>query len=273
MKNKKISIRIYSFAKAAVAAAALPVFLIYIMIDKPDYKIMNGLAHIVLPVANWVGDGVSWPIRAIGNMAGGIRQLSEIKTENKNLRIKLDEALKNQNICQVAISENQKLNKELDIVGDYQSGTIVADIIHDNAILHHNTFFIDKGSNAEIQPGQIVISFNGMLVGIVSDVASDFARVRALNDLKSNIPVRIAGSEVYGFLRGNGTDNPKIGFFSDPEFQPTKDLRLISSKIGGILPDGIFIGTMENESEVKILNPGEISRVMILKFGGQNKYK
>lgn len=273
MVSKKNSNKIYSFAKSALAAAALPVFLIYIMIDKPDYKIMNSLAHVVLPVANWVSDGVTWPIRVTKNATNGIRELSNIRTENKNLRIKLDDALKNQNTCNITIAENQKLIKELDIVQNTPGQIITANIVHDNQAFHHNTFFIDKGTKAGISKGQIVISFSGMLVGIISDSADNFSKVIALNDLKSNLPVRIAGSEIYGFLHGNGTDNPKIGFFSDPEFKPTKGLLLITSKIRGILPEGIAIGEMLNESDVKILQPKTISRVMILKFNNKNKYK
>jgi len=273
MVNKKTSSRVYSFAKSAVSAAVLPVFLIYIMIDKPDYKIMNSLAHIVLPVANWVSDGVSWPVRAVGSAANEIRALSNLRGENKDLRIKLDEALKNQNICTVAIDENQKLSKELDIVQEMPQHSIVANIVHANKAFHHNTFFIDKGADSGIEIGEIVVSFDKMLIGTVSDVAADFSKIRTLNDSGSNIPVRIAGSEVYGFLRGNGTDNPKIGFFSDPEFQPTSGLHLITSKIRGILPDNITVGEMISQSDVKILMPEKISSVMILKFDNKNKYK
>ena len=273
MVNKKTSSKIYSLAKSAVSAAVLPVFLIYIMIDKPDYKIMNGLAHVVLPVANWIGDGISWPVRAIGNTATGIRELSKIRSENKLLRIKLDEAIKNQQSCEVAISENQKLNKELDIVNKKPYKTIVADVVHNNKAFHHDTFFINKGTESDIEIGDTVISFDGSLVGIVSEVSNEFGRVRALNDSKSNIPVRVSGTEIYGFLRGQGSDEPKIGFFSDPEFKPYRGLALITSKIGGILPDGIFVGTIASELNVTVSDQSKITRIMVLKFDNKNKYK
>jgi len=111
------------------------------------------------------------------------------------------------------------------------------------------------------------------LVGIVSDVGENFAKVRSLTDTKSNIPVRIAGSEVYGFLQGNGSETPTMGFFSDPEFQATRGLKLITSGIRGVLPDGINVGEMTNHEDTKVISPKKISSVMVLKFNSKDKYK
>lgn len=273
MNQKKISSRVYSIVKSAITAAVLPVFLIYIMIDKPDYKIMNGLAKIVLPVAQWVGDGVTWPIHAIGRAASGIRELSTLRSENEELKVRLSDALRNKTECDIAISENQHLTQQLDIVKEIPQKSIISNITYNNEAFSHSTFFINKGSDAGVESGMVVISFEGSLVGIVSDVAENFAKVRSLTDSKSNIPVRIAGSEVYGFLQGNGSNTPTIGFFSDPEFQPTRGLKLITSGIRGVLPNGIPIGEMTSHKDVNVVLPSKISDVIVLKFNSKDKYK
>ena len=82
MNQNKISSRLRTIIKSAVAAAVLPVLFIYIMIAKPDYRIMNGLAHVVLPVANWVGDVITWPVRAVGAAIENVRELSNLRSEN-----------------------------------------------------------------------------------------------------------------------------------------------------------------------------------------------
>lgn len=273
MQQKKISSKVYSYAKSALAAAILPVFLIYIMIGKPDYKIMNALSHVVLPVANWVGDVVTWPVRAVGNVAVSIRELSTIRSENEELRVRLSDALRQQNEYEVALAENQKLTRELDIVRATPQKTIVAGITYNNEAFGHNTFMINKGVQSGVELGMAVVSFEGVLVGIVSDVGVGFAKVRSLTDTKSNIPVRFAGSEVYGFLQGNGSSAPTMGFFSDPKFQPTAGLKLITSSISGVLPDGILVGQMENSTDAQVLRPTRISDVMVLQFDGKNKYR
>ena len=117
-----------------------------------------------------------------------------------------------------------------------------------------------------------LLSTDGMLVGVITDVAGHFSRVRALTDSNTNIAVRIAGSEVYAFLRGNGSDTPTIGLFSDPEFQPSAGIKLITSNISGVLPNGIIVGETINETDVKIRQPDTLSRVIVLQFDAQNEY-
>lgn len=273
VNQNKLSSRLYTIIKSAIAAAVLPVLFIYIMIAKPDYKLMNGLAHVVLPVANWVGDVITWPIRVIGDTAENIRELSNLRIENEELRVRLDEALRNKNTCDIAILENQKLSRELDVVQSRPQESVLADIVHDNSAFHHSTFFINKGIKQGIEKGMVVISTDGILVGIITDVAPSFSRVRALTDSNSSIPVRVAGSEVYGFMQGNGSSSPTMGFFSDPEFQPSSGVKLVTSNISGVLPNGIMVGDMTNETDVNVLKPNEISRVVVLKFDTQDEYK
>ena len=72
MNQAKTSSKINSIFRAVATAAVLPVLFIYIMVAKPDYKIMNMLSYIVLPVAEFVGDVVTWPFRAVGNLIENI---------------------------------------------------------------------------------------------------------------------------------------------------------------------------------------------------------
>lgn len=276
MIQNKLSSRVRTvrtLIKSAIAAGVLPVLFIYIMIAKPDYKIMNGLAHVVLPVANWLGDVITWPIRAVGNVAENIHELTNLRTENEELRVRLDDALRNKNICDVAIAENQKLARDLDVVRHYPSGAIIADVMYDNTAFHHSTFLINRGVKDGLETGMVVVSKEGVLVGIIMDTAPKFARVRALTDSNTNIAVRVVGSEVYGFLQGNGTSTPKMGFFSDPEFQPTGGIKLVTSNISGVLPKGIIVGEMINETDVKVMPASRLSSVMVLQFDNSGEYK
>lgn len=273
MNQNKLSSRVYTIIKSAATAAVLPILFIYIMIAKPDYALLNGLAHIVLPVANWVGDIVTWPIRAVGNTIDGIHELSNLRTENQELRVRLDEALTNKHLCDVAISENKKLNNELDMVSASRHKTIIADVLYDNTAFHNATFIINRGADNGIKTGNVVVSMDNKLAGIIIDTGGNFSRVRALTDSDSKIAVRIAGTQVYGFLSGNGSSRPSIGFFSDPQFQPTPGLDLITSNISGVLPNGIVVGKTINETDVQTITPRELTRVMVLQFDNLGEYK
>lgn len=273
MNQNKLSSKAYKILKSAFALAIVPVIFIYVMVSKPDYYLMNGLAHIVLPVANWAGDIITWPVRATGRAISNIYDLTNLRAENEQLRIELAQARANKNSCDIAIEENKKLMNELDIMHAQPGHAIIADVVHDNVALHHSNFLINRGAFDGIKNGMIVVSTDGVLAGIVVDVAGNFSRVRALNDADSNIAVRVVGTDVYGFLRGDGANVAEIGFFSKPEFRAGPKMMLVTSGIGGVLPDGIVVGNMINERDAEILKPSRISRVMVVGFNIENEYK
>lgn len=274
MKQNKISSKIYPLVRAAATAAVLPVLFIYVMIAKPDYTIMNALGHVVVPVAQTVGDVITWPFRVVGRAFSNIAELSSLRAENEELRVRLDAALANKTACEVAIKENQKLNRELDIVISQPRGAIIADVVQDNSAMGHNTYLINRGARDGIESGMVVATTDMQLAGIVIDAATNFSRVRALTDADTNIAVRVVGSDVYGFMTGNGSARPNIGFFSDPEFQPSQGIKLITSNISGVLPAGLMVGELVDETDVKVVGPNKLSRVLILKFDTpHNEYR
>ena len=252
---------------------AVPVFIIYIMIAKPDYAILDGTAHIVLPVANFVGDVITWPIHIIGKSIDWVRETATLRTENEELRVRLDNALSKQYACDVAIAENKKLENEINVKRASPYNTVIADIQFDDSVFHHTTFLINKGRKSGLTRGMVVVSLDNRLVGTIIDCGSEFCRVRALSDTDTNIAVRIAGTDISGFLQGNGRSRASIGFFSDTKFIGRPGLKVITSNISGILPSGIYIGDMINERQIEILRPNQISRVMVLQFDATGSYK
>ena len=273
MNPKKMSSRLHTLIKSAIVAVLLPVLFIYIMVAKPDYRVMNGLAHIVLPIAHGVGNFVTWPVRAGGRLIKNIHNISNLEQENEELRARLDQALSEKNACDLAMIENQKLARELDVVQNTDYPSIVADVFFDNSALHYGTFMINRGTKDGVTRGMVVTSFDNQLAGVIIDSGADFSRVRGLTDSNTNIAVRIAGSDVYGFMAGNGSSTPTIGFFSDHKFQPSAGNKLVTSSISGVLPPNIFVGKLKNETDVEVLGPKDISRVIVLKFNAQDKYK
>ena len=274
MKQNKLSSKIYPIIRAVATAAVLPVLFIYIMIAKPDYAIMNALGHVVVPVARGVGDVITWPFRVVGDTIGGIAELSALREENRELRARLDAALIDKNLCDVAIKENQKLSNELGLIKTQPRDAVIADVIRDNRAMGHNTYIINRGARDGVETGMVVATTDMRLAGIIIDSANNFSRVRALTDTDTNIAVRVVGSEVYGFMSGNGSKNPTMGFFSNPEFQPARGIKLVSSNISGVLPAGLIVGEMIDATDVAVADPDEISRVMVLKFDTpQNEYR
>ena len=274
MSSKKVSSRLHAIIKSAFVAALVPIILIYVIIAKPNYRIMNGVAQFFLPIAHSVGSFITWPVRVGGRLVKNIHDISNLAQENEELRARLNLAIANQNECDVALAENSRLAHELYVKRNIDYETVIADVILDNSAVNRGTFLIDRGARDGIKPGMVVVSFDNTMVGTVIDCGVHYSRVRALTDSGTNIAVRVAGSDVYGFLRGNGSTNPTVGFFNDPNFQGGPGIKLLTSSISGVLPPGIFVGTIQNKSDVKVQSPSEISSVIVLKFNvNQENYK
>jgi len=273
MRKDKLSYKLTKIIKSVLAALAVPVLVIYILVAKPDYTLMNGLAHIVLPVAGFVGDVITWPIRAIGQSIDWMRETSNLRTENKMLREKLDAALSMKYTCDIAMQENKKLEQELDVKHASPYETVIADIKFDDSVFHHDSFLINRGKKSGVYTGMVVVSFENRLVGVISDCGTHFCRVRALSDADSNIAIRVVGSGVSGFLHGDGKNGASVGFFSDTQFVGRNGLKIITSNISGILPSGVYIGDMIDETRVDVLHPNQISRVMVLKYNDTDTYR
>lgn len=273
MNQNKLSSKVPKLIKSAAAAAAVPLIFIYVLVSKPDFYLINALGHIVLPVAHTVGNIVTWPVRALGESVSNVSNLASLRTENERLQQELDAARAAQHECKIAMAENKRLSNELDIVRATPQNVIMADVVHDTVALHHSNFLINKGVFDGIKKGMVVTSVDGIMAGMVVDVGGEFSRVRALNDADSSIAVRIAGDEVYGFLTGDGSASPEIGLFNRPEFRPEKGMTVITSNISGVLPNGILVGTLTNNRDVKVLQPDSISRVKVLEFNTNNEYK
>lgn len=274
MSSKTTSSRLHTIIKAAAVAVLLPVAAVYFVVARPEFKILDGITHAVMPIFHGIGNVITWPVRAGGNLMRTVYNISNLEQENEELRARLATALMTKTECDVAIHENKRLAYELGVKQASGYNTVIADIMFDNSAVGHETFLINRGTRDGVSAGMIVVSFNNAMMGIVIDSGTDFARVRALGDSGTNIAVRVAGSDVYGFLRGNGSDTPTIGFFSDPKFQPAPGIKIVTSNISGVLPPNVFVGTMQNEADVEVNSPGEQSRVMVLKFNtNEGKYK
>lgn len=272
MVSKKKSYKNYIFNWSILPTIFLPFFVIYLVIDKPDYKIINKISAFNMNIATNIGNILNYPIKSISKLFSNIKDFNSIKEENLKLKEQISELISEKNKCDILVLENQKLNKELDIIKSKPIKSTLASIIY-NKSLFGDIFFINKGSDSGIKKGMVVISLDGNLVGVISDTNKNFSKIRSLNDTKSNIAVKIAGSEVYGFIQGKSSENPSIDFFSDPNFEITKGLKLTTSNINGVLPEGINIGEILENKQVKITSIKTISNVIVLHFDNEIKYK
>ena len=85
---------------------------------------------------------------------------------------------------------------------------VMADVVFSSYGPQHQ-IIINRGSDDGLAAGQFVMSDQG-IVGTISDLCANAARVRLITDSGSKIAVKIAELDVSAVLRGNGDGTLKI---------------------------------------------------------------
>lgn len=185
----------------------------------------------------------------VGEKLDMIADLQNLQAENEELRNQL-EAYQIEN--RINMSDANELNDlrelyELDSrYPDYEK--IAANVISKDAGNWFDTFIIDKGSNAGIQVGCNVMAGNG-LVGIVTEVGPNYAKVRSIIDDNSSVSAMfltdaalcsVMGDEKYmdeGYIRVE---------YIDKDAEVSEGDELITSSISDNFLPGITIGYVTN---------------------------
>ena len=162
---------------------------------------------------------------------------SEVKKLNKEL-IELEE-LRN---------ENERLRKLLSYnEQNPQREHISAEIIAKAPNNWYSTFTIDKGASHGIAKLQPVVSSNGDLVGVVSEVGTTWATVTTILDHDHSVGGIIARSRDVGVVEGDFTLQTngfcKLTYISKNTNILVGDI-IETSGQGGIYPKGIPVGSV-----------------------------
>ena len=114
-----------------------------------------------------------------------MKSVKKLKSENKKLNEKVDELTEENSLLAQNKYKLDRLEELYNLDNEYSKyKKVAASVIGKDTGNYFNIFTIDKGSSDGIQEGMNVISGGG-LVGIVSDVGRNYAKVRAIIDDES----------------------------------------------------------------------------------------
>lgn len=199
----------------------------------------------ITPMQNGINTIGQW----VSDKLDMLVDIQNLQAENADLKKQLEEY---QMADRKQLSDEDELKAlrelyELDSrFPDYKK--VAANVISKDAGNWFDTFIIDKGSNAGIQEGCNVMAGNG-LVGIVTEVGPNYAKVRSIIDDNSNVTAmfisddsicNVLGDEKYmeaGYIRAEDIDKDAAVSEGD---------ELITSNISDKFLPGITIGYVTN---------------------------
>ncbi len=214
----------------------LAIFLLW-RIDSPRVERFRAqLVDRVVPSFDWA----LVPVAKLSDMVENFQSYNRIYEQNQELRRELQQMKAWKEAALQLEQENAKLldlnNVRLDARLSYVTGVVLAD----SGSPFRQSVILNIGTRDGLVDGWAAMDGLG-LVGRISGVGEQTARVILLTDSNSRIPVTIQPSGQTALLSGNNTGAPFLEFLENPGLVRPSD-RVVSSGDGGVFPAGLLIG-------------------------------
>lgn len=149
---------------------------------------LNAVAgYVFVPMQEGINNAGSW----LSGKANDFKTLGEVLAENKELKSQIDDLTTQLNKTKLEQYDLDNYRQLLDLDNQYADfDKVAAHVIAMDGTNWFSTFTIDKGSKQGIAKGMNVIAGSG-LVGIVTDVGPNYAKVRSIIDDSSNVSAMV----------------------------------------------------------------------------------
>ncbi len=212
------------------------IFLVW-RIDSPRAERARAqIVDRVVPSFDWA----LRPVTRVANMVEDFQSYARIYEQNQELRRELQQMKAWKEAALQLEQENAKLldlnRVRLDPALTHVTGVVLAD----SGSPFRQSVLLNIGARDGLRDGWATTDGLG-LVGRVSGVGNNSARVVLLTDSASRIPVTIQPSGQGAILSGDNSSLPVIEFLEVADAVRPGD-RVISSGDGGVFPAGLLVG-------------------------------
>ena len=196
---------------------------------------------IITPMQSGVNEVGS----SIYNTVANQKDKNELLAENKELKAKLDEYSGQIKTYEQENYELKRLQELLDLQEQYADfETIGARVIATDSTNWFSTFVIDKGKEDGVRVGCNILAGGG-LAGIVTEVGTDYAKVRAIIDDNSNVSATISGTKALCTVSGDLTAIKdgyiNVGYINKAD-EVQEGAELVTSHVSDKFLPGLLIG-------------------------------
>jgi rod shape-determining protein MreC len=196
--------------------------------------------HTVAPAARGLSSLGSTAGEAMANL-GQVKDLARdnarLEHENADLRQRLAADAETRR-------DNELLRKQLGLEVAGAPRQVAAEVTAFQPDSYRQFVTINKGSQAGVQPGMVVVS-EGVLVGTIAEVQPSTARIMLVTDPEFKLTAKDQDTAATGIIRGQlgrGLLLDKIGQTDTVKPGDT----VTTDGLSGLVPAGVFIGQVES---------------------------
>lgn len=206
------------------------------------------LNNTVSVVVNPVKNGVSLLVDKAEQLYNYIFGYELLQAENERLQAEL--ANMNQDIrdAQANKAENERLRTLQNLTEKHTDYDLaIANVVSRGGSGYGSTMTISQGSSAGLEAGMCAITESGQVVGLITEVGTNWATVTTILDTTSEIGAYIFGSGYSCIAQGDFTlmkeGKLRASYLSSSATIRNSD-QLLTSGDGDIYPPGLVIGSV-----------------------------
>ncbi len=202
------------------------------------------VAAVVIPMQDGINSVGVW----VSDRAGSMQSMEELRTENEQLRQQVEDLTRQNESLQSDQSELEELRALFALSQQYVNYTkIGARVISSGSGNWYENFVINKGSDDGIAVNMNVLAGDG-LVGIVTEVGHNFARVQSIISDDSSVSAMSASAADTCVVKGNSESARRDGVIDVTYISKDATMvdgeELVTSNISSKYLPGLKIGTV-----------------------------
>ncbi|OUX44960.1 MAG: rod shape-determining protein MreC [Rhodobacterales bacterium TMED271] len=205
-------------------------------------KIIDFVSPITKPL--------NYPIKVVGEFIKYFEVYSSLLEENKDLK----RALQNMAVWKEKALQLEQKNAQLRALNNVKLSAdltwVTGEIMADSGSPFYQSGIVNIGLKDGIKNGSAAVDGLG-LVGRISGVGQNVARVLFLTDISSAIPVKIKRNNQKGILIGDNSPYPVLEFVEEKALLNIGD-RVFTSGDGNVFPSDILIGNILVDERKKL---------------------
>jgi len=204
----------------------------------PVRKIFSSLAYPFQKTFYLAGRKISDGFSFFSSISGLHAENNRLVRENYGLKGQVA-LLENEK------KENEKLRSELGLIPRAEFNLEASFVIGQDPQKQGDWLLIDKGSAGGIRENMPVIVSNGIIVGRISEVSLNSARVELLSYAKSSLNANDLETGAKGIIRGEFGLGIIMDMISQKDTINTGDT-VVTSGLGSNMPKGLLVGRVQD---------------------------
>lgn len=229
-------------------------------------KIKNFFYLISSPFQKWLWETGS----KISNFFEWILKIKNLKKENEELKLKVQELLTEKAALIEIKKENETLREALNLGLEKDFELNLVRVIAKDASKDY--LVINKGLKDGLKIGLPVITQQKVLVGKIGEVYDNFSKVQLITSKDSSFDVKIIEKEsnqsatssdsqvtIYGLAKGKGSFKISLEFIPKEKEIKTNDI-VVTAVLGGVFPPDLLVGEIQSikKSDITSFQTAEV---------------